>query len=276
MKRTFIKAIPFVILAGFFLLISFTSASAQTTEVQFSPTPSQERSLLQPQTSLGKSLLAEQKAQQQLQEQLRRVSQLQKSLNNEINAYRIQISSHNNLLLIPNIPVKDLQSAQKNLLTSSGHIAVQLKGLIQERNGLKQIRLDAQKQYRINEEQIAEIQAEIEENASTDRATETLLSELRQLNLLLSMKQQLIETIYSRYGGQIHNLEEIRQDSEQLATNFELKIAERKKQNLFTRKMVIHSALRYIGIMGNIIHASMLETFILKLLHGGIDNSRFF
>ena len=220
-------------------LISIENASAQTPD-QILPTPIPEASQTShsPElyASLEKSLLAEHEAQQQLQEQLKRLSQQEESLKNEMNSHRIQISSYNNLLLIPNIPVNELRNAQENLLTSIGHIAIQLKGLIQERNALDQLRLDAQKQYLLNEKQISEIQDEVEENASIDPSTEALLSELRQLTLLLSMKQELIETIYKSYDEQIDELEKIRQDSVQLAESFETRIAERRKEELFTRQ----------------------------------------
>ena len=239
MTKSSIKRSAFRLLAFVLCLTAVASAEAQaqTPGAAPSPSPSQVSDpSLELRTSLGKSLLAEQEAQQQLQKQLERVSQSAESLNNEINTQRILISTYSNLLLIPDVPAEDLQKAQENIVLSVGHITSQSKELIQERNELEQKRLDTQKQYLLNEKQIAESQAELEKSTASDRPTEALLGDLRQLTLLLSMKQELIETIYSRYNKAILELEQIRQDFEQLANSFESKIAERKKQELFTRQ----------------------------------------
>lgn len=236
MKRLRFPALTAIILIRLLAFTHVAEIAAQSPVAPPTPSPSQAHSLSELQLSLEKSLLAEQEAQEQLQAQLKRVNQQEESFNNELNAQRIQISSYNNLLLISNIAVNDLLAAQENLLSGIGHISVQLKTLEQELNALEKLRLDAQKQYLLNEKQISEIQHEIEENSSEDQSTEALLGELRQLTLLLSMKQEIIETIHSQYEQQVHELEQVHQDFEELAGNFEARIAERKKQALFTRQ----------------------------------------
>ena len=236
MKKIFVRTLLLILPVLLSPLIDITDAAAQSPEPSASPAPSPAHSLPELRAALEKSLLAEQAAQGELQQQLKRENRQQDALEHDIKTYRIQISNSNNLLLTPTIPVNELKNAQDTLLLHIGQISAQTKELVQKRSELEQTRLELQKQYLVNEKQIAEIQAEIEENSSSDRTTETLLSDLRQLTLLLSMKQELIETMYSRYDSLIRELEQIRQDFEQLIQDFDFKISERQKHALFTRQ----------------------------------------
>ena len=234
------KHVLFIVCLIVLLCFSFwVTASAQnaapvsTVTPAPTKTPAQEIDLKE---SLEKSLAAEQEASKQLEEQLKRAQRFEKDIDTEFNAYKIQISAYNSLLLVPDTPVEELEKVRGNTRTAVERIATRLKEFTQERNTLEQARLKTEEQYTLNQKQLNEIKTDSSKKAKSDPETKVLLEKLQSLTNVLSEKQEILEKIQSIYTELIGKLEEIQRDFSTLSEKFNTQIEERKRQELFERK----------------------------------------
>lgn len=196
-------------------------------------TPAQQINLKE---SLEKSLAADQETMKQLEKHLTRAQQFEKDIETELNAYKIQISAYNSVLLAPDTPIEELEKVRENAQTSLKNIAARLKELNQEKSALEQQRVKTEEQYTLNQKQLNEIQTDSSKKPSADPETKVLLEKLQELTDLLSEKRSTLEDIQSIYTGLITRLEEIQRDFTTVSEKFDTQIEERKKRELFERK----------------------------------------
>ncbi len=186
--------------------------------------------------SLEKSLAAEQEKMKQLEEQLKQVQRFEKGFEAEFNAYKIQISAYNSLLLVPEALIEELENVRGNTHTVLENITVRLEEFSQERNTLDQLRLKTEEQHAFNQKQLDEIKTDSSKKAASDPETKELLEKMQTLTDLFSEERKILENIQIVYTALITRLEEIQHDFAALLEKFALQIEERKKQELFKRK----------------------------------------
>lgn len=179
--------------------------------------------------SLDKNIQTEKEDIKQLNETLKNVQRLGKSMDVEMNAYMIQIPAYNTLLHAATTEIDDLQKAWLNNRDALEAITATLKELNQKRNVIDQLQIQTNEQYTLNQKKLSEIK-------SKSSIIESSLKKLQILTQILSNKQELLDKIKKIHTEQISKLNIIQQDFIVFAEKFDNRIKERKKQELFQRK----------------------------------------
>ncbi len=196
-------------------------------------TPSQYINLLK---SLEKSLLAEQEKTQQLENQRAQMQQFAQKLEAELNAYKIQISAYNSLLLVPDTPIEELEHVRSTVRSALDNIEARLNEFHEGQRALEQERVKTQEQYALNQKQLNEFQSDSPETPLADAETQELLEKLQIFTDLLSEKQEIIDAIQGIYADLIAKFQDIQQDFTTLLNKFDTQIEEQKSRELFERK----------------------------------------
>ncbi|MFH0727431.1 MAG: mechanosensitive ion channel domain-containing protein [Pseudomonadota bacterium] len=165
-------------------------------------------------------------------EQLSAGQALWDSLKGEINAYRLQLSAHGNLLLTPATEIEPLEKAAVENRTALEQVDKRLKNVTGQIETLTEAFAKNEEQFRFNGEQLSQIKTQKQD----DRDARTLVKNLEILVKTLSDKQRAIETLQSEYGKEKTTLEEILNALTGLSKTFEEKIEEKKKEKLFQRR----------------------------------------
>ncbi len=190
--------------------------------------------------SIGKTLKAEEENVRQLTEQLGQVKGLKDTVDRELNAYKLQISIHNNLLLLPTTEIGDLEKTRGEQKVALDSIAVRLEKLSEKRNTIDELQRQTGEKHALNEQQLNEIKAE----PSKDAMAKTRLKQFDALIKLISSERKIIDEIRDIYTKRIDQLEQTQQAFTALSGKFDQEIRDRKKQDLFRRK---GSPLAYLG-----------------------------
>jgi len=191
--------------------------------------PSQDSDLSQ---SIDKTLKAEEENIRQLKEQLNQVQSLKETVDRELDAYKLQMSVHGNLLLVSTYEVSDLEGARTDQKVALDSIGTRLKTLREKREAIDQLRTQSEEKYTFNEKQLNEIKTEKPTNAlakTRRRQFETLLP-------LIASERQIIDEIRDVYTTRMTQLEQTQQALTALTERFDQEIRNRKKQDLFKRK----------------------------------------
>ena len=186
--------------------------------------------------SLQKSLATEQENMRQFQEKLNQAQWFEKDINAEFNAYKIEITAYNSVLLASETPVEELENIRANIRMAVEHVTARLKELHTEHSASEQARIKVKEQYTLNERQLQEIQSDKTTQDSSEPETQAILNNLHTLTALLSEKQQILERIQMLYAGMINKFEEIQHNFTTLTEKFSIQIEERKRQELFERR----------------------------------------
>ncbi len=215
-----------------FLVMPVLAQTANPTPTAFNPPP-QRTSLLD---SLKKSLTTEQESMQQFQEKFNQAQWFEKDINAEFNAYKIEVTAYNSVLLAQKTPVEELEHIRTNIRMALEHVTARLKELHNERSVIEQARVKVKEQYLVNERQLQEIQADRATQDVPDPEIHAILKHLHTLTELLSGKQNILERIQMLYTAMINKFEEIQQNFTILTEKFSIQIEERKRQELFERR----------------------------------------
>jgi potassium-dependent mechanosensitive channel len=164
-------------------------------------------------------------------EQLSSSQELWESLKDEINACRLQLSAHGNLLLTPTTGIEPLEKAAIENKTALEQIEKRLKDLTGQIEVITQAQLKNEEQLRFNGEQLSQIKTQKQDN----REAKTLVKNLELLVKTLSDKQKAIEILVTEYAKEVTTIEEIANALTGLSKAFEDKITEKKKEKLFQR-----------------------------------------
>ena len=194
--------------------------------------PSQAQQLALSQQSLETTLAAESANLDQLKKWLRDAQQAAKASDAELNAYKIQISSYNSLLLAPTTQLDDLEAARESYRVIADNLAKRLKDLSKQQEAIKQAALQAEEQYALNQKQLTEINTGNYQDASI----RLFLTRLRTLTETLANKRDLLARLQANYAGQITPFEALREDVGALAGKFDQQFEARKTRELFERK----------------------------------------
>jgi small-conductance mechanosensitive channel len=225
-------------LMSLFLLLVFlspfvngtgTAHAAQELPVKRPTGPSQDSDLSQ---SIDKTLKAEEENIRQLKEQLNQIQSLKETVDRELDAYKLQLSVHGNLLLVSTSEVSDLEGARTDQKVASASIGMRLKTLREKREAIDQLRVQTEEKYTFNEKQLGEIKTEKSANA----LAKTRLRQFETLLPLIASERQIIDEITDVYTTRMTQLEQTRQALSALTERFDQEIRNRKKQDLFRRQ----------------------------------------
>lgn len=164
-------------------------------------------------------------------EQLSNSLELWESQKGEINAYRLKISTHGNLLLTSTTEIETLNKAAVENKTDLEQIQKRVKDVSGQMETITRAQLKNDEQYRFNEEQLSRIKTQKQD----DKEAKNLVKNLEILVKTLSDKHKAIDILLTEYAKEKTTLEEILSALTGLSTAFEDQIANKKKEKLFQR-----------------------------------------
>ena len=179
-----------------------------------------------------------------LKSQLNETKTLGQNIAFDLSARRAQFSSHGNLLLLPDPRIETLEKAQIENVASLEELSIQLKELNDYLKAARRMRMQAEEQYTLNEQQLTEIKRTTQKNENT----RVLKKNLQTLLKLIATKKNLLDRIASFYIEQIGSLEKTRKALVSLSEKFDRQLKEKKHEVLFQRKSAPLSILKFKAI----------------------------
>ncbi|MFP3871134.1 MAG: mechanosensitive ion channel domain-containing protein, partial [Syntrophobacteria bacterium] len=180
-------------------------------------------------SSLEETLKVEKENIRHLREQLDFARHLGETLQAELSLYKVQLSAHRNLLLLPSIRIDDLERTHSEHLESLKKISQKLEERKRNKKAVESLRRRTEEQLALNEKQVKEIKAE----EGKDAFIRKLFTQLELLDQLLSTKAGILAKIDEMYEKQIELLDGARENFSVLSAKFDERITESRKENLF-------------------------------------------
>ena len=165
---------------------------------------------------------------QKLLTQFKQLQNTNQAINTEINAYKVQITTYGNLLLLPNPDIRHLERAR-----SENHIA--FKNVEPRIKNLEQDLASVQTEQEQTEAQILLNKVELESLKEDSQETRDAIVAFTKLLKVLTAKQDSLYEVQRIYQQAINQFKGILNALEALSIKFEQKITLRKKQFLFSR-----------------------------------------
>lgn len=134
--------------------------------------------------SIEATLKAESENISQLKKQSSDLKELDKGISERMNAHKIQLSNHGNLLVSQKVRIEEMEDAWADAKTAEESISETLKELAQKHDAVIQLLGQTEEQYSLNEKQLLEIDTEV----SNISDVESVIVSLQRLMRLLSAK----------------------------------------------------------------------------------------
>ena len=182
--------------------------------------------------SIKGSLDTEKQILKDLREKLDLAKKLQKSLGIELDAYRIQLSAQNNLLLMSQTNLNELEKARADSTATLDMLNKRLDNLKKEAESFPQQNKRTLEQLNVNQQHLDELKTQ----PSKSGEGQSLESDLRELVKILSAKQNVLEKIAGIYQSLVGSYEGLRKSFADLNSNLADRIAADKQNELFQRE----------------------------------------
>lgn len=218
-----------ILILSVLFLLAGGAAGAQETPPGKTSTQIQLENLID---SLASAIALEEQENAQLKDKRERMQQSAKIAENEVNAYKVQISTSSNMLHQDATSIEELKKTRADLESTLQDIAAQLKDLDAGLKEAQQLQQEAREQFIFNKEQLAKSRP----TDSDHPKGKVIIDHLKTLNKVLAEKLQVISAIESLYSKQIDQLEEVRKSVVDLAANFDQHIEMKQNKVLFDRK----------------------------------------
>lgn len=187
-----------------------------------------------------------------LKTRLKQLQNTSQAISTEINAYRVQISTYGNLLLLPNTDIKYLESVRSDNHIALKNVAARIKTLTQELASIRTEQEQTEAQTLLNNVQLESLKGD-------SQKTRDVISDITKLLKMLTAKQDSLNEVQHIYQQAINQFKDILIALEELSTKFEQKIALQKKQFLLSKT---HSPLVLFN-KGEILNE--LQTFQIRI-----------
>jgi len=196
-------------------------------------------------TSLSRTLVAEQERKASLEQELQRIQQLGLNVETEIHTYTIQLSTYNNLLLVENISAEELQNVQKETRGILDELNSKLKKAQDVSTSSKQAGSTLYEQYTQNQQQLEDIRAAIRTKGTPDPQTQNLVKTLENVTDILEGNYRAAEKIQSAYNELVARIQKIYDEFHALDERIASQLETRKKQEILERSADIIVLLSY-------------------------------
>ena len=207
------------------LFVMNTLASTAVAQVANSPSEPDYKIL---EISIEDTIQSETENLQKLTNQLKQLQNTNQAVSTEINAYKVQISTHGNLLLFPNTDIRHLESARSDNNIAFRNVARRIKYLEQKAASIRTDQGQTNDQIRISKDQLDSLEKD-------PKKTRKAIADLTQLLKALTAKQDSLNETQTIYQQAINQFESILSSLEALEIKFEQELALRKKQFLLSR-----------------------------------------
>ncbi|GAK52468.1 MscS Mechanosensitive ion channel [Candidatus Moduliflexus flocculans] len=207
-------------------------AFAQPGVPTLTPAPTQNLDL---NTSLSRTLIAEQQRKVSLDRELQHIEQLALNAETEIHTYAIQLSTYNNLLLVENISAEELQKVQKETRGILDVLNSKIKEAQEVSASSKQAGFTLYEQYTQNQQQLEDIRAAIRTKGTPDPQTQRLVATLEKVTSALEQNYHAAEKIQDAYNELLDRIQKIYAEFRALDERVSGQLETRKKQELLER-----------------------------------------
>ena len=168
----------------------------------------------------------------EIEKQLDEAKNAVQIISSEINAFKIQMSAHANMLPLDEIPLQNLETAwiahKYAVEKIESYVSVFLPKKDESLRKLNQ----TQEQLEINQLQLSEFKS----SKSIDPLTENVINQMKMLTTIISAKLSNLKSISEIYSKIIADTQNIQQAMKTFSEKFETRIKARKIQVLFVRK----------------------------------------
>ena len=234
-----ISATLFLLLVSLFLVVKGIGIADATQELPAKPPVdgAQDTDLSE---SIEMTLKAEEENVRQLREQLSQVQSVKETVDRELDAYKLQMSIHGNLFLLPTSQVSELEKAWADHKAALDSIAARLGKLREKQAAIDELWRQTEEKYALSEKELSDIKAE----RSRDASAKTRLKHFETLIQLISSERKIVDQIRDAYTRWVSQLEQTQKALSALTERFDQEIRNRKRQDLFKRK---GSPLAFLG-----------------------------
>lgn len=184
-------------------------------------------------SSLEQAYEAEQKELAALKDSLGELQRQEKALSTELSAYKIQLSAYGNLLAFPGASLEDLQKALAAQRSASEAIGSRVEELAGKRNAVQDALKRTAEQVNFNKEQLGQLRA----RDAGDSQVAALMERFQQFTKLIAAKQKILDEMDERYVKLLEQWTETKHEFAELSRKLELRLEERRKEDLFQRKV---------------------------------------
>lgn len=206
------------------IMVNIPAVPAAAQEAQMQPEP--DYKVLE--ASIVDAIRMETENLQKLNDQLKELQLSNQAVSTEINAYKVQISTHSNLLLLPNTDIKHLERANSDNNIAIKNVEPRIKYLEQKLASIRTEQVQTEAQIRHNHDQRDSLKKNNQEPIAT-------IDDFAKLLKVLTAKQDLLKETRGVYEQTINQFENVLNALKELGTTFEQNIALRKKQFLLSR-----------------------------------------
>jgi len=268
-RQRFKYGILWAYLLFFFLPVQAVSAGAALAEKEADKEKSEKgpeyntSELLQ---RTENAVLSESTSLEELKNRLGRLDILQTAVFIEINAYNIQNSAHNNLLLQLTTPVTDLEKALNENRMALNIMDDKIKDFTKKRDSVTELLRQAQDQINLTAKQAAEIKT----SGWPKPEKASLLDVLHQLDRILDEKYITLQNLHDDYDSIIKRLETLKGSTSQLNGKLEQEIKRRSAQELFSRKYMLPKVFKKDAVTKEfaVLAANVLKPFQKEFWQG--------
>ena len=234
------------------LLLGIAPAAAQepTANVQF-----QELS-----DSLTKNLESERAALSELDGIRQEIEQLSKGLDSELSTYKLQLSTTNNLLLLPTAEVQELEKARANHSLAQDNIALRVNQLETRQDTVQKALTAINEQITLNSKQLADMQAQ----KTQDPLIATIARQLQDLLKLLKNRRAKLERMNQGLAQPVEQWRLIQENFQSINERFDTRISERKKEELFQREAGLLTLLGWDRMVQSFTQLKQLVTLFFS------------
>lgn len=181
--------------------------------------------------SVEKALVSEKAAMEELKAELLRTRKMQPLVENELNSYRIQHTTHGSLLLLPGTAVDSLEKALQGTRDSLVVTDKRIKEVAERLKYHKALQAQAAENFKLNEKYLATLSAEAPEALDA----KTLSGNIQFILGTFTEKTKVLIELISLVENEKRDLEEINSALGALRERLELQIKNRRKQERFLR-----------------------------------------
>lgn len=181
--------------------------------------------------SITRAIQEEKEKLDKLKSQLDKTEEAQKDLKEELNAYTIQISAHNNLFLLADTTIKELEEAITQNQSTLAEVSDKIKKFDQKASNIDRLLLQANEQSLVNENQLKELKGQ----KPLTESTQKVIKDLQELSKLFISKKNILDKIQQIYRDNIEEFKTTQEALTELDRKFENHVQVKKKEELFKR-----------------------------------------
>lgn len=221
--------------------------------------------------TIQKAVEGEKARNEELTRRIDRLRLVRESLQTELSAYRFQLTTHNNLLLIPQVAVEDLETAINNNQTAVGVIDEHLRTFRDRLQSIRAQKQETQQQLDITRERLAEYSADQPGGADTG----AFIEQLGDLKNRFQTSMDRLEVLDQGYIEGVRDLETLQKQLVETGNRLADKFRDRRKTRLFERTPLPIEQLDAAGLKTEILRLSERMIGIFTSRFWGSELDRF-